>query len=118
VRDTIKRLDSEGVMIVGATESKPPAYLSALREAEYDVSLVATASEASALMPERRPHVVILSPSVPMPEHRVVHEIALAVSALVLVIPNDARPSDVHAEVSEGIKKATRKRSKTIPPAR
>src|SRR5438045_9133789 len=93
---TDARIDWPTILVVGASS---PRYLDLLQHDAYSIASVATASDAAARMASLMPHVVVLSPAVPMFEHRLVHETALAVGAIVLLVPDDAHPELVRGEV-------------------
>jgi hypothetical protein len=106
-RITLTRIDWPTVLVIGA---RAAAYVERLEEEPYRVEIVDTAAAAAAQMAEVMPYVAILSPSVPMREHRLVHETAIAVGAIVLSIPDGAHPAIVRGEVGEAIDRASRKR--------
>ena len=107
---TLKRDDTDPVVIVGATPDSPPTYLDALVSAGYEVRLVerakAAANEIAALMPR----VVVLSTSVPMPDHRLIHEAAIAVTAEVVILAPDADGAQVAGQIDRASAKATQRR--------
>jgi hypothetical protein len=106
-RVTLMRIDWPTVLIVGA---RTAAYVERLDEEPYRVEIVDTAEEAASQMAVVMPYVTILSPTVPMHEHRLVHDTAIAVGAIVLSIPDGAPPALVQHEVGEAIDRASRKR--------
>jgi hypothetical protein len=106
-RVTLTRIDWPTVLIVGA---RGAGYVERLEEEPYRVEIVDTAGAAAGQMAEVMPYVTILSPSVPMHEHRLVHETAIAVGAIVLSIPDGAHPAIVQREVGDAIDRASRKR--------
>jgi hypothetical protein len=110
-KKTEARLESPTVLVVGATES---SYVQRLVDEPYRLVAATTASEAAEKMPALMPQVVILSPRVPMPEHRIIHETALAVGAIVLLIPDDAHHAVVMAEIEDAMSRASRKRDKRV----
>ena len=112
--NTEARIDWPTVMVVGAGSDPSPAYLTMLENEAYTLARVATATDAGLKMAGVMPHVVILSPAVPMPEHRVVHETAIAVGAIVLMIPDEAHPALVRGEVEEAMTRASKRRWKTV----
>jgi hypothetical protein len=109
-RSTLKRVDSDPIVIVGEKPDAPPAYVDALISAGYEVTLVprvmAAAIEIAAVMPR----VVILSTSVPMPDHRIIHEASIAVTAEVVLLAADADGSAVAEQVDRACARATQRR--------
>lgn len=115
-KPTIRREDVPGVTVVRPESSRPAAYIETLVEEGYDVAEVGSALHAAKEIPLTMPHVVILSPAIPMPEHRLVHEAAIAVGCVVLLIPDDAHPAKVRGEVDEAMTRAAKRRRETKPP--
>ena len=110
--NTEARIDWPTVMVVGAKADA--AYVAMLETEAYTLARVSTAADAGTKMPGVMPHVVILSPTVPLPDHRIVHETAIAVGAIVLFIPDDAHPALVRGEVEEAMTRASKRRWKTV----
>jgi hypothetical protein len=109
---TLRRVDGPGVMIIGKTAEAPPDWLEGLDVEAYEVSLVERALDASTEMAEVMPLVVVITPAVPMTDHRTIHDAAVAVGANVLIVPDDAHPAIVQAEVEEAMAKAAKKRAR------
>lgn len=115
-KPTIRRADVPCVTIVRPDSSRPPEYIQALVEEGYDVAQVSGAKHAAMEIPQTMPHVVVLSPAIPMTDHRLVHEAAIAVGCVVLLLPDDAQPARVCSEVDEAMTRAAKRRHQTKPP--
>jgi hypothetical protein len=109
---TQARIDWPTVMLVGAMPNVAPRYVSVLEEDGYALERVRDATSARNMMANVMPHVVVVCPSVPMTEHRYVHETASAVGAEVLFPPDDAHPEIVRVEVEVALKRAQKRREK------
>lgn len=115
-KTTIRRTEVPGVTVIRPDPARPAAYLQALVEDGYDVAQVRSAKDAAAEIPQTMPHVVVMSPAIPMSEHRLVHEAAIAVGCVVLLVPDDAQPARVCSEVDEAMTRAAKRRGQTKPP--
>lgn len=109
-KTTLKRADDDPIVIVGATGDAPPAYLEALLSAGYEVLLIPTASAAAEQIAGAMPRVVVLSTSVPMPDHRLIHEAAIAVSAEVLILAPDTDGPRVAESIDRASARASQRR--------
>ena len=109
---TVMRINWPTVMLVGAESKGPPGYLRALEDQCYSIERAVDATAARTTMGLVMPHVVVLSRSVPMVEHRHIHETAKAVGAEVLLTPDDAHPELVTAEVGIVMERAQKRRNK------
>ena len=109
---TLARINWPTVMLVGTSSRRPPMYVRAFEDECYSIDKKADASAAKSAMGAVMPHVVVLSRSVPMVDHRHVHEAASAVGAEVLVTPDEAHPEIVRAEVDTLMQRVLRRRDK------
>ena len=107
---TLRRADDDPIVVVGARSDAPPAYVEALEAAGYEVAMVPTPAAAAIKIAAAMPRVVVLSPSVPMPEHRLIHEAAIAVSAEVLILAPDTDGLSVAESVDRASARATQRR--------
>jgi hypothetical protein len=107
---TLRRADEDPIVIVGASSDAPPAYVEALQAAGYEVALVPTPRAAAIKIAAAMPRVVVLSTSVPMPDHRLIHEAAIAVSAEVLILTPDSDGRGVAESVDRASARATQRR--------
>lgn len=115
-KPTLRRAEILGVTVVRPDPSRPAAYVDALVDDGYDVTQVASARDAATEIPRTMPQVVVLSPAIPMSDHRLVHEAAIAVGCVVLLVADDAHPDRVCNEVDEAMSRAARRRHQTKPP--
>jgi hypothetical protein len=109
-KTTLKRADDDPIVIVGASSDAPPSYIEALQAAGYEVALVPTPTEGARVIAAAMPRVVVLSTSVPMPDHRLIHEAAIAVCAEVLILAPDSDGLDVAESVDRASARATKRR--------
>lgn len=109
-RTTLRRAEDDPVIVVGATSDAPPVYVEALLAAGYEVAYAATAKEAATDIAGVMPRVIVLSTSVPMPDHRIIHEASIAVTAEVLILAPDTDPNRAREEVDRASARATQRR--------
>lgn len=109
-KTTLKRVDADPIIIVGASPDDPPGYVDALIGAGYEVTMVprvmAAANEIAAVMPR----VVVLSTSVPMQDHRLIHEASIAVTAEVVILAPDTDGVQVAQQIDKASARATQRR--------
>jgi hypothetical protein len=115
-KPTIRRADVPSVTVIRPDPSRPAAYVQALGDEGYDLAEVSNAEQAAAEIPRTMPHVVVMSPAIPMNEHRLVHEAAMAVGCIVLLIADDAPPDRVCNEVDAAVSRSSKRRRQTKPP--
>lgn len=109
-RTTLKRADSDPIVIVGATPDAPPAYVEALIAAGYEVMMVERVMAAAVEIAAVMPRVVVLSTSVPMPDHRLIHEASIAVTAEVVILAPDTDGAEVAVRIDRASARATQRR--------
>lgn len=109
-RSTLKRVDADPIIIVGETPGAPPAYVEALISAGYEVTLVPRVKAAAVEIAAVMPRVVVLSTSVPMPDHGLIHEAAIAVTSEVVILANDTDGARVAEHVDRASARATQRR--------
>jgi hypothetical protein len=109
---TLARINWPTIMLAGTHSKGPPGYLRALEDEGYSIEKAADVNAARDAMGVVMPHVIVLSRSVPMMDHRQIHEVAAAVGAEVLITPDDAHPELVRVEVDLAMQRALKRRDK------
>jgi hypothetical protein len=109
-RTTLKRVDTDPIIIVGEAPDAPPAYVEALISAGYEVTLIPRVMAAAVEIAAVMPRVVVLSKSVPMPDHRLIHEASIAVTAEVVMLAQDSDGANVAEQIDRACARATQRR--------